>query len=136
MEAPVRPQRILRVLIAEDTPADQKVVKAILERRGHVVEVAQNGRQAIEKHRQQSFDVILMDVQMPTMDGLQATEAIRQMTDQAKSSVRVIAMTAHARREDRLRCHEAGMNGYISKPIDSNRLLKLVESLATAGAQS
>lgn len=117
-----------RILVAEDTPANQKVVKAILEKRGHSVEVAHNGREAIDRHRQETFDVILMDVQMPTMDGLQATEAIRQLTDPQLAQIPIIAMTAHARREDRLRCLKAGMDAYISKPIDADRLLELIDN--------
>jgi PAS domain S-box-containing protein len=120
--------RSLRVLLAEDTPANQKVVRAMLEKRGHQTIIADNGREAIEYVRQDEFDVILMDVQMPIMDGLQATAVIREMSDPAKADVPIIAMTAHARREDRHRCQQAGMDAYISKPLDVNRLISLVES--------
>lgn len=118
----------LDVLLVEDTPANQKIVKAILEKRGHEVTIAGNGRKALELHNQQAFDVILMDVQMPTMDGLQATEAIRELPDRRKSRIPIIAMTAHARREDRLSCVKAGMDAYIAKPIDASKLMLLVET--------
>ncbi|MCA9108745.1 MAG: response regulator [Planctomycetaceae bacterium] len=123
-----RTPRSLKILLAEDTPANQKVVKAILDKRGHKVDIADNGREAIKFHQQSDFDLILMDVQMPTMDGLQATEAIRKMSDPEKSKIPIIAMTAHARREDRQKCFQAGMDSYISKPLDARRLLKLIES--------
>jgi CheY-like chemotaxis protein len=131
--------RPLRVLLAEDTPANQKVVRAMLEKRGHATIIADNGREAIEYVRQDDFDVILMDVQMPIMDGLQATAVIREMSDPAKADVPIIAMTAHARREDRHRCQQAGMDAYISKPIDVHRLISLVESRSrqkTAGNEA
>src|SRR5690606_4551493 len=117
----------LRILLVEDTPANQKVVQAMLQKRGHHVDIAGNGREALEQLRHDEFDIILMDVQMPTMDGLQATAAIREMDDPQKSQVPIIAMTAHARRQDRLRCREAGMDAYLSKPIDLQRLFQVVE---------
>ncbi|MCA9113352.1 MAG: response regulator, partial [Planctomycetaceae bacterium] len=120
--------RALRILLAEDTPANQKVVKAILTKRGHQVDIADNGREAMDLHQQQDYDLILMDVQMPTMDGLQATEAIRQLASTNKANIPIIAMTAHARREDRQKCFNAGMDAYIAKPIDARGLLKLIES--------
>ena len=119
--------RPLEVLLAEDTPANQKVITAILKKRGHMVDIAHNGREAIELHKQNDYDVILMDVQMPMMDGLQATEAIRKLDDHRKAETPIVAMTANARREDRRRCLRAGMTAYIAKPIDSIRLLELVE---------
>lgn len=121
-------KRPLNILVAEDTPANQKVIRAILEKRGHRVEIAHNGREAIERNRQHDYDLILMDVQMPTMDGLQATEAIRGLANDVKGKIPIVAMTAHARREDRLRCLQAGMNAYIAKPIDARQLLELIES--------
>jgi two-component system sensor histidine kinase/response regulator len=124
-----RTTRPLEVLVAEDTPPNQKVVKAILEHRGHHVRIAQNGREALDKAAAEHFDVILMDVQMPTMDGLQATTAIRQLPDEPRSRVPIVALTAHAMKRDRERCLSAGMNGYISKPIDAETLIRVVEDL-------
>lgn len=117
----------LKVLVAEDTPANQKVVAAILERRGHVVDIAQNGREAVDRLRQADYDVVLMDVQMPTMDGYQATRVIRELPDETKAGVPIVAMTAHAMKGDRERCFASGMDRYISKPIDATKLIRLVE---------
>lgn len=119
----------LNILVAEDTPANQRVVQVILERRGHRVNIAHNGREAIDLHEREPYDIILMDVQMPTMDGLQATAVIRSLGDDL-SHVPIIAMTAHAMRGDRERCLAAGMTSYISKPIDANQLVKLVERVS------
>lgn len=119
--------RSLRVLVAEDTPANQKVVQAILRKRGHNITLASNGREAIEKLAAAPFDVVLMDIQMPTIDGYQATTAIRQMDEREQANIPIIAMTAHAMKGDADKCMEHGMNDYISKPINSRRLIELVE---------
>lgn len=121
----------LRVLLAEDTPANCHVVRAILEKRGHEVTVAADGRQAVEAVRQHPFDLVLMDVQMPEMDGLEAAAAIRALEHRTGSPpLPIIAMTAHAMKGDRHRCLAAGMNAYLAKPIDAHKLIELVESLA------
>jgi two-component system, sensor histidine kinase and response regulator len=117
----------LRVLVVEDLPANQKFVQAILQKRGHSVSLANNGREALEKMYGMVFDIVLMDVQMPTLDGYQATMAIRQLEDPIAANTAIIAMTAHAMRGDAQKCLEAGMNDYISKPLDSTRLVQLVE---------
>ena len=93
----------LRVLVVDDTPANRQVVKAILEKRGHRVELAANGLQAVEQVRLQPFDVVLMDAQMPLMNGFEATAMIRKLPNPALAQVPIIAMTAHALHEDRLR---------------------------------
>eukprot|EP00913_Durusdinium_trenchii_P010940 g10269.t1 len=120
----------LEVLVVEDTPANQKVVRAILNKRGHNVTIAGNGRDGIDLLKQSSFDVVLMDIQMPTMDGIQATKAIRKFDDET-AGIPIIAMTAHAMRGDRKRCLDAGMDAYISKPIDAIALVDLVEKLGS-----
>ncbi len=128
---PNRPlERALNVLLVEDTPANRKVVERVLDKRGHNVVSASNGREAVDQFRQHSYDVILMDVQMPSMDGLQATEAIRACEEEHESADRIpiIAMTAHAMVGDRHRCLAAGMDDYISKPINIRRLIEIVES--------
>jgi CheY-like chemotaxis protein/anti-sigma regulatory factor (Ser/Thr protein kinase) len=117
----------LRVLVAEDTPANQKVVSAILGKRGHVVHVVENGREAVEQVQKGVFDVVLMDAQMPTMNGLQAAAAIRHIPNADRARVPIIAMTAHAMREDRDKCLAAGMNDYLPKPIDAAELIAMVE---------
>lgn len=124
---PTERRRSLAVLLAEDTVANQKVVLSILGKRGHRVTVAENGREAVEQYAPGKFDVILMDIQMPLVDGLQATQAIRQMERGAARQTPIIAMTAHAMRGDKERCLAAGMNGYIAKPINVHELLALTE---------
>jgi CheY-like chemotaxis protein len=121
------PVRSLHILVADDTPANQKVVKAVLTKRGHRVELAGNGRHALEQLRKQQFDVVLMDAQMPMMNGLQATVAIRDLSDAARSRVPIIALTGHTLQEDRQRCLAAGMNDYLPKPIDIEALIDCVE---------
>ncbi len=124
------PERTLNVLLAEDTPANRKVVERVLNKRGHNVVSAGNGREAVDQFRLHSYDVILMDVQMPSMDGLQATEAIRacEVEHELSERIPIIAMTAHAMVGDRHRCLAAGMDDYISKPINIRRLIEIVES--------
>ena len=132
------PSRTLRVLLAEDTPANQKLVRHVLGSRGHSVEITENGCQALTRLTHEDFDVVLMDVQMPEMDGLQATAEIRKLADPKKARLPIIAMTAHALKGDRELCLAAGMNGYLSKPIDGEELIEVVERLAgggTAGAE-
>jgi PAS domain S-box-containing protein len=124
--------RSLRILLAEDTPANQKLTVRILSRRGHSVAVAQNGEEALDQLRRGRFDVVLMDVQMPVMDGFQATAAIRKLETPEQAQIPIIAMTAHALKGDQEKCLAAGMDAYISKPIDSRELIALVEQYAGA----
>ena len=125
-------RRTLRILLAEDTPTNQKVAQYLLGKRGHIVEIARNGRQALEMVARHDYDVILMDIQMPVMDGLQATAEIRALPDPAKARMPIIAMTAHALKEDAERCMAAGMDAYISKPIQAEDFIELVEVLGEA----
>jgi PAS domain S-box-containing protein len=124
----------LRILLVEDNPANQKLATYVLQDRGHVVEIAGDGWEALRLTEQNRYDVILMDVQMPGMDGLEATAAIRKRED-GGSRVPIIAMTAHAMKGDREKCLAAGMDGYLSKPIDAHEMISLVETLA-AGSPS
>ncbi len=117
-EAGVPPKSFnLRVLVAEDQPVNQFVTKLMLEKIGCQVELVSNGREAIEMHTARPYDVVFMDCQMPGMDGFEATDAIRRMDNENARRIPIIAMTAHALKEDRERCLEAGMNDYISKPV-------------------
>ena len=120
----------LRILLAEDNPANQKLATYILQDRGHLVEIAGNGQEAVRLSEQNRYDVILMDVQMPEMNGLEATAAIRKPRRSAGGRVPIIAMTAHAIRGDRDRCLATGMDGYLSKPVNAQEMIGLVESLA------
>ena len=120
----------LYLLIAEDTPANQKVVARILQKRGHRYEVVADGREAVSRIQTGEFDLVLMDVQMPGMDGIDATRAIRALTNRSAAQVPIVAMTAHAMPGDRERCLAAGMDAYVSKPIDAAQLIEVVEKWA------
>jgi CheY-like chemotaxis protein len=119
----------LRVLLAEDNVVNQTIAVRVLEKHGHVVTVAENGQAAMHARGAQTFDLILMDIQMPGMDGLEATAAIRKEEIATGAHIPIIAMTAHALKGDRERCLAAGMNGYVSKPIRTIELLAAIESV-------
>jgi two-component system sensor histidine kinase/response regulator len=122
-------RRRLRVLLAEDNAINRELVVRLLSKRGHTVVVAANGKQAVAALEAQSFDVVLMDVQMPEMDGFEATAAIRQKEKAIGTHVPIIALTAHAMKGDRERCLAGGMDGYVSKPVQAEELIKAVEGL-------
>jgi signal transduction histidine kinase/DNA-binding response OmpR family regulator len=124
--------RALRVLLAEDNPTNRELALRILEKRGHHVLVATNGQEALDLWERDPVDAILMDVQMPVMGGLEATRLIREREAATGAHVRIVAMTAHAMKGDRERCLAAGMDDYISKPLDRQRLLAIVEGNTTA----
>ncbi|MES2901123.1 MAG: ATP-binding protein [Pseudomonadota bacterium] len=131
MAAPVLPQGApqgsgLHILLAEDNPVNQRLALRLLEKMGHRISVAGNGIDALERATQGGIDLILMDVQMPELDGLSATRRIRQWEAEHGGHLPIIAMTARAMAGDRERCLEAGMDDYLSKPIDSERLRQLV----------
>ncbi|RLB03410.1 MAG: hypothetical protein DRG55_00355 [Deltaproteobacteria bacterium] len=119
----------LKVLLAEDNPVNQKLALKLLERQGWKVTVASDGREAVERAKEEDFDLILMDVQMPEMDGLEATRAIREWERDKGRHTPIVALTAHAFEEDRRRCLEAGMDAYLSKPIKVQELFKTIEAL-------
>ena len=122
----------LRILVAEDNATNQKLVTTLLEQRGHRVVVAPNGRDAVARSAEGSFDVILMDVQMPEMSGLDATAAIRARERETGAHVPIAAMTAHAMTGDRERCLEAGMDAYLSKPLRPAELFATIDGLVAA----
>ena len=123
--------RSLRVLLAEDNLVNQRLATAILTREGHQVTLASNGQEALDAWRENAYDLVLMDVQMPEMDGLEATRQIRLREQETGTHIPVIAMTAHAMTGDRERCLEAGMDEYLSKPI---RIRQLAEKLTAVFA--
>jgi len=120
----------LHVLLAEDNVVNQKVVVRLLEKWGHTVTVAANGRIAVDLCDQQTFDLILMDMSMPEMDGLKATAIIRDRERLTGAHTPIVAMTAHAMKGDRERCLEGGMDGYVSKPIQVDQLIEAIETHA------
>ncbi len=126
---PPRPGQGLRLLLAEDTPINQKLVVRLLEKRSHQVDVAGDGREAVELHQQNSYDLILMDVQMPNLNGFEATCRIRQQEQDRGGHVPIIALTANAMKGDRERCLEAGMDDYVSKPINPQQLQQAIEQV-------
>ncbi len=122
-----------RILLAEDNPVNQTLVVRLLEKRGHNVTVASNGWEAVAAVEREDFDLVLMDVQMPDMDGIAATAAIREREKETGTRLSIIAMTAHAMKGDEERCLAAHMDGYIPKPVEPQRLFDLVEAIpATA----
>jgi PAS domain S-box-containing protein len=135
--APAADQQHFKILLAEDNLVNQKVATRFLEKRGHTVFVADTGKKALEAWRAQPFDLILMDVQMPEMDGLEATAMIREQElgrklESSEKHVPIIAMTAHAMVGDRDRCIAAGMNDYVSKPINADDLFAAIDRVMDA----
>ena len=125
----------LRILLAEDNAINQKIACHVLEKQGHHVTVAADGRQALSALDQARFDVVLMDVQMPEMDGFETTGAIRARERGTGVHLPIIAMTAHAMQGDRERCIAAGMDSYISKPLGIKELIEMLEKFSVAAQQ-
>jgi len=123
-------RRTLRLLLAEDNPVNQEVAAAMLRKRGHHVDIVDNGREAVDAVQRKTYDVVLMDIQMPQMDGLAATRAIRALP--GRQDQRVVAVTAHASGAEKARCLAAGMNGYLTKPFKAHQLFALVEEAPAA----
>jgi signal transduction histidine kinase/DNA-binding response OmpR family regulator len=121
--------RALRILLAEDNIVNQRLAVRLLEKRGHAVTVASDGREALRASANENFDIILMDLQMPEMGGMEATAAIRAREVSTGLHIPIIAMTAHAMTGDRELCLEGGMDGYVSKPIKADLLYATVEAL-------
>jgi PAS domain S-box-containing protein len=125
----------LRILLAEDNLVNQKVASRLLENQGHMVVVAGDGAQALDTLEKQSFDLVLMDAQMPVMDGFETTAAIRRLEENTRAHIPIIAMTAHAMVGDRQRCLRAGMDGYIAKPVHAHELFETIETVLAHAAQ-
>ena len=135
-DKPPRPQKSaksLRVLLAEDNPVNQKMVVGMLRRMGHSTKIAVNGQEALSLWSEEAFDLVLMDVQMPVMDGLTTTRKIRERELSSGSRIPIIAMTAHATKEYEQQCLAAGMDAYLSKPTNGQQL---EAAIATIGAKS
>ena len=123
------PLKPLSILVVEDNLVNQKLATLLLNKKGHSVVVANNGLDAVEKHKSGAFDLIVMDVQMPEMDGLEATRIIRASEQETGKRIPIIAMTAHAFKKDEEACFEAGMDAYVSKPISKSFLFETIQEL-------
>ena len=122
----------MRLLLADDNPVNCRLAQIILERAGHAVDIVPDGLQALEAVQARSYQLVLMDVQMPVMNGLEATARIRALPDPRLAAIPIVAITANAMRGDDQACFAAGMNGYVTKPISAASLLEAVERHATA----
>ena len=122
----------LRILLAEDNPVNQKVTVAILERKGHTVEVAENGRLAVDALASGDFDIVLMDIQMPVLDGLDATAEIRDRERGTGTHTPLIALTANAMKGDRERCLQSGLDAYIAKPLRPAELFRTIDEVLSS----
>jgi CheY-like chemotaxis protein len=126
------PRRKLRILLAEDNAINQKLAVRLLEKQGHSVTVANDGREAVAAVENGEFDVVLMDVQMPNMGGLEAAAAIRALERCTGEHVPIVAMTAHAMKGDRESCLNVGMDAYVSKPIQPGQLMDVIAGVTSA----
>ncbi len=122
--APEAVARPAPILIVEDNPINQKVLATLLRKRGYEVDVANDGAQAVQCASEKSYGLILMDIQMPGLDGIEATRLIRSFAE--SSRLPIIAVTAYTLNGEKQRCLEAGMNGYLPKPVDLQKLLECV----------
>ncbi len=122
-------QGALRILLAEDNPVNRKLVETLMGKRGHLVTSVENGSEAVQKIGQEDFDLVLMDVQMPGMDGLEATRQIRALESALGTRVPILAMTANAMKGDEASCLAAGMDGYVAKPFEVDKLFAILGRL-------
>jgi PAS domain S-box-containing protein len=129
-------RRHLKILLAEDNSVNQVLAIRLLEKRGHTVVLAETGKAAVEALEKLSFDLVLMDVQMPEMDGLQATAHIREREQTTGKHIPIVAMTAHAMVGDKERCLQAGMDAYLSKPLSVNDLFATIEGMLRPALES
>ena len=134
VEAATPQVRAARILLAEDNIVNQRVAARLLEKRGHSVVIVGTGREALSALRNENFDLVLMDIQMPEMDGFEATRAIREEESGTNRHIPIIAMTAHAMTGDRDLCLAAGMDDYISKPIRPSDLINLLKRTSATPA--
>ncbi len=130
LPAPGDNNRRLDILLVEDNPVNQKLGQKLLERAGHMVTLASNGREGVERSAEHAYDVILMDLQMPEMDGLEATSLIRERDKKLGVHTPIVALTAHALPEHEVSCRAAGMNGYLTKPLNKEKLYEQLSQFA------
>ena len=124
-------KKVLNILLAEDNPINQKVALVTLEKIGHTTDLAENGKIAVEMFSKKNYDLVLMDIFMPEMDGLEATKQIRQIesTKPGRNPVHICAITANTSTEDEEKCYQAGMDSYISKPFRLDELVKILNRI-------
>ena len=118
------------ILVAEDAPLNQEIISLLLKRFGHQVAIVENGAEAVEAVTSRHYDLVLMDMQMPVMDGIEAVRRIRALAGPA-GRVPVVALTANVLPEEIERCRQAGMQGHLAKPIDPDRLVDEIDRLST-----
>ena len=135
--SPVRrvPATGLKILLVEDNRINQRLAIELLEKRGNTVSIAENGQEALDAHDREQFDLILMDLEMPVMDGLEATRMIRERESKASRFTPVIAMTAHAMKGDAQRCLATGMDGVVTKPIRPATMFQEIERAINRAAE-
>jgi CheY-like chemotaxis protein len=126
----------LRVLVAEDNAVNRKLAEHLLQRRGHIPILVTNGREATEALLHEGVDLVLMDLQMPEMDGFEATTIVRERDRANGRRTPIIALTAHAMEGDRQRCLDADMDGYISKPVKAVELFEVIDRVMAAARRS
>lgn len=128
----------LRILIAEDEPVARAVLELLFKRSNYAIDFAEDGRQAVEMWAAGSYALVLMDIQMPRVDGFEAAQSIRELEQERGCHTPIVAMTAHSRKEDEERCIAAGMDAHISKPINFSQCLQLIERIIShsSGAPS
>jgi CheY-like chemotaxis protein len=124
-------KRIPRILLAEDDPDNRKAFGTLFKMNNYAHDLAENGLVAIEMWEKGDYDLVLMDVQMPQLDGFEATRAIREMERERGGHTPIVALTAHSFKEDKEKCLAAGMDAYITKPIDINKFLQLIGGIIT-----
>jgi two-component system sensor histidine kinase/response regulator len=130
LQRPPVAARPLRVLVAEDNELNSFLLESLLTRRGHLAELAKSGREVLECLAARSFDVLLLDLHMPDLDGFQVIARIREREQTTGARLPVVASTARARSEDRTRCLAAGMDHFLGKPIDSEALWRILDSIS------
>ena len=118
-----------RLLVAEDNVVNQKLVKAMLTKAGYDVTLVENGQIAVDEYQKSTFDLVILDLQMPIMGGIEAAQAIRSLSDRRGDKIPILALTAHAFEDDKERCFQAGMNGYLTKPIQREQLLTTISEI-------
>ena len=121
----------MTILLAEDNAVNQRVATAMLTKRGHEVDVVGNGVDAVKAVKSRAYDLVLMDIQMPELDGLEATRQIRAWERRHGGHVPIVAMTAHAMKGDREKCLRAGMDEYLSKPVRGPQLFEMIQRVVT-----